>query len=106
MCHTRRVTTAHLDRNGHATFTSPVAAGVRLIAETSLKRGPKMRNGVRRAVAAIREALLIVLGFTALTVGAFEAHPIAGWTVGGLSLLVMDYCRRADRPDTTGDGHG
>lgn len=52
----------------------------------------------RRAATAVQDtaqrlsgSLLTVAGLGCIDVGAFEAHPIAGWMVTGVSVLLLDW---------------
>lgn len=46
---------------------------------------------VRATAARLSGSLLTVAGLGCIDVGAFEAHPIAGWITTGLSILTLDW---------------
>lgn len=55
---------------------------------------PKVINWQRLAV--IRVALLMILGISAITTGAFLIYTPAGWIVMGLALVFLAYVTDTD----------
>lgn len=55
----------------------------------------RARNGVsawlRRSGARARQFVLSAAGLGAFGIAGFEAHPVAGWVVTGLSLLLLEH---------------
>jgi hypothetical protein len=81
-----------------------------VIGEIPAARRPRIPGAVmllaRRAAdhakttaARLSGSLLTVAGLGCIDVGAFEAHPIAGWIVTGLSVLILDWKIDQDTPD-------
>lgn len=69
-----------------------------LLAATATAAAPaarRARTGVsawlRRSGARVRQVALSVAGLGAFGIAGFEAHPIAGWVVVGLSLLLLEH---------------
>lgn len=46
---------------------------------------------LRRSGARVRQFVLSAGGLGAFAVGGFEAHPVAGWVITGLSLLLLEH---------------
>lgn len=56
--------------------------------------GRELRRSGRTAGAALLIALrllLVVAGLGAIVVGVYQASHVAGWIVGGVALLVLEY---------------
>lgn len=45
----------------------------------------------KAAAARLSGSVLTIAGLACFDVGAFEAHPIAGWVVTGVTVLVLDW---------------
>jgi hypothetical protein len=73
-----------------------------VIGEVPAARRPRIPGAVvllaRRAAdhakataARLSGSLLTAAGLGCIDVGAFEAHPIAGWVVTGISLMALEW---------------
>ncbi|TVZ96512.1 hypothetical protein [Streptomyces sp. BK340] len=56
---------------------------------------------VRATASRLSGSLLTVTGLGCIDVGAFEAHPIAGWITTGVTVLLLDW--KLDPPPSGGD---
>lgn len=69
-----------------------------LLASAATAAGPAARRArtgagawMRRSGARVRQFVLSAAGLGAFAVGGFEAHPVAGWIITGLSLLMLEH---------------
>lgn len=62
---------------------------------TAAPTAARARDGVsawlRRSGARARQVALSVAGLGAFGIAGFEAHPVAGWVVTGISLLLLEH---------------
>lgn len=64
------------------------ASAVRQLAHRAAQQaGQHLAAAARR----LSGSAVTALGLGCIDVGAFEAHPIAGWVVTGLSVLLLDW---------------
>lgn len=90
---TRDLPDEAFDREG----TTPPSAPSLLSSATAaaVPAARRARSGLRawlaRSGARARQFVLSAAGLGAFTIGAFQAHTVAGWVVVGISLLLLEH---------------
>jgi hypothetical protein len=64
------------------------AGAVRLLAQRAAKQAAQHLGAIAQRLSG---SALTVAGLACFDVGAFEAHPIAGWITTGVSILTLDW---------------
>lgn len=91
---TRPATDARSDSEG-APPEPPAPSLLTSVGTAAVPAARRARTGVgawlRRSGARVRQFVLSAGGLGAFAVGGFEAHPVAGWVITGLSLLLLEH---------------
>jgi hypothetical protein len=58
----------------------------------------RVADSAKTAANRLSGSLLTAAGLGCIDVGAFEAHPIAGWVVTGVTVLALDFKIQGDKP--------
>lgn len=65
--------------------------GLGAVTDAAKVKVPRLGRAVARAAARARTAALTISGLGSISYGAYEAHPVAGFITGGVSLLILEW---------------
>lgn len=79
------------DRIGEDGTPSLLSSAATAAAPAARRARTGLSAWLSRSGARVRQVALSVAGLGAFTVAGFEAHPVAGWVVTGLSFLLLEH---------------
>lgn len=81
--------------SGSRDTATPAPSLISATASAAAPAARRARTGavawLSRSGARVRQVALSVMGLGAFAVAGFEAHPVAGWIVTGLSFLLLEH---------------
>lgn len=79
------------DRIGEDGTPSLLSSAATAAAPAARRARTGLSAWLSRSGARVRQVALSVAGLGAFAVAGFEAHPVAGWVVTGLSFLLLEH---------------
>jgi hypothetical protein len=76
-----------------AVIDAPRAARRPHITGTISRLAKRAAETARTTAERLSGSLLTITGLGCIDVGAFDAHPIAGWVTTGVTVLLLDWLR-------------